>query len=978
MRARWSAGAMMSGAVLLIACVAPALSQSPEPGLQVQSLHPGIIETKPLNTITLVFRASNRTEKSHEFSPRVEFPEGWKLVIEETAFTLAGGEEAIHLVSVAVPGRALVGDYLIGYAVSAVDDAALTGRAEVEVKVLLEARLAVEAMDVHQLAVAGEKGRSEFLVTNMSNSPLDVNLDLISNGPGVSQDTRRMHLGAGESRPVRIAVSTDTNLSQSLNQQVQLTAAAELPGTGTIAASAMTEFEVIPRVSGKGDYFNRLPAEIGFLGIGAGGAQGYGQFKFSGAGSLDSDGNHRLDFFFRGPGRNVGRDMLYQFGLQPEEYRLSYDSPNVHVRAGDGVYSLTRLSETGNYGRGLEVDASFRKWSVRGYVDRILLQNGSGNEEAFQLGYRPNDLMKFNLSYMTRKDPERPTASQIISVQSQFIRKLFHANLEYSWDWSGGAGIRPVNSALWLEAGETYKKLNSQVNLIRSGAEYHGYYANLDYNSVEMTYAGSERWGVRASFRGQKTHAAIGPYVQPFDDQTIQAGAYYQAFRHLSLSLDERIHDRQDLSPTAAYDYRDTSLRLGAFTYFGTFGLQNSVDIGTTYNKLTHESENLTEYTISANYLAINKISLSAYLHYRGQNESFTGDKMRRMDVNFSVGLRLGRFDISALYRTAILQNLYRSALSRENFADPSFMLNNCDLFGVNLACHFRNGHTLELRLQNVVNPFQSARPGKTLMTLVAYSIPVGFPVNRKTTIGMLSGRIYDAEKGRQGVPGVIVKVNDLAAVTDAKGDYVFNGLVPGPYVMTLDDRRVGSDKVPVEKMPVTVLVEGGKKLDCPIGLTTGASIGGRVVIYDFENGAAHQVARKEAETTAPSEPGGPAIESGHDAKPQLVERAPLAGTVVELRGEGDTWHQVTDEQGRFLFEGLRPGHYILKVYDDNLPEFHAFERDTFECDLKPAGKEEVLIKVIPLSRPIQIIDQGEVKIKKRKDKEPSPARLRP
>jgi hypothetical protein len=823
-------------------------------------------------------------------------------------------------------------------------------------------------MDIHQLAVAGDKGRSEFLVTNMSNSPLDVSLELKSNGPGVSQDTKRIQLGAGESRPVRIAVSTDPNLSQRLNQQVQLTATAEVAGKGTVAASAMTEFEVIPRVSGKGDYFNRLPAEIGFLGIGAGGAQGYGQFKFAGAGSLDREGNHRLDFFFRGPGRNVGRDMLYQFGLQPEEYRMSYDSPNLRVHAGDGVYSLTRLSETGNYGRGLEVDTAFNKWSVRGYVDRILLQNASGNEKAFQLGFRPGDLMKFDLSYMTRKDPGRPTASQIVSVQSQFIRKLFHLNLEYSWDWSGGKGIRPANSALWLEAGETYKKLNSQVNIIRSGADYHGYYENLDYNSLEMTYAGSERWGVRASFRGQKTHAAIGPYVQPFDDQTIQAGAYYQASRRLSLSLDERIHDRQDLSPTAAYNYRDTSLRLGAFTYFGTFGLQNYVDIGTTRNKLTHESENLTEYTVSVNYLAIHKISLSAYLHYRGQNELFTGDKLRRLDMNFSVGLQLGRIDLSALYRTALLQNLYRSALSRENFEDPSFMLNNCDLFGVNLACHFRNGHSLEFRLQNVVNPFRDARPGKSLMALIGYSIPVGFPVNRKTTIGMLRGRIYDAERGRQGIPGVIVKVNDLAAVTDAKGDYVFNSLSPGPYVMTLDDRRTGSDKVPIEKMPLTVVVEGGKKLDCPIGLTTGASIGGRVVIYDFENGGPREVARKEPDTAAPSGPGISALGSGNDAKPQLVERAPLCGTVVELRAGEEIHQQVTDEKGRFLFEGLRPGKYTLKVFDDNLPEFHIFEQDAFEFDLKAGAKEEVTVKVVPVMRPIQIIDQGEVKIKKKKE----------
>ncbi len=968
MGTRRPAGAMAIAAVLFMACLFPAFSQSPEPGLQVQSLHQGTIETKPLNTITLVFHAVNRTDKSREFVPRVELPEGWKLAMDETRFSLAAGEDTIRLISVAVPGRALAGEYPIGYTVSAIDDPALNARAEAGVKVLLEARLAVEPMDTRQLAVAGDKGSSEFLVTNMSNSPLDVDLDVKSNGPGVSQDTKRMQLGPGESRRVRIAVATDPHQSQRLDQQVQLTAAAEVPGKGAIAASAMTEFEVIPRVSGTGDYFNRFPAEVGFLAIGESGAQGAGQFKFAGAGSLDSEGTQRLDFYFRGPGRSLERDMFYQFGLRSEEYRLSYDSPNIHVYAGDGAYSLTRLTETGNYGRGLDVDAAFDKWSVRGYFDRILLQNGSGNEKAFQLGYRPDPTIKFNLSYMTREDPERPTASQIVSLQSQYVQKFYHFNLEYSWDRSGGKDIQPPNSALWLEAGETYKNLSSQVNIIRSGPDYHGYFQNLDYNTAEVTYASTERWGVRASYLGQKSHAAIAPYIQPFDDQTIQAGAYYRAFRGLSLSLDERIHDRQDLSPVPAYDYQDTSLRLGAFTYFGTFGFQNFVDIGTTRNNLTHESENLTEYTVSANYLAINKISLSAYLHYRDQNESFTGDKMRRLDMNFSIGLQLGRIDISALYRTAILQDLYQSALSRGNFEDPAFILNNCNMFGVNLACHFRNGHTVELRLQNVVNPFQAVQPGKSLMALVEYSIPVGFPLSPKTTIGMLRGRVYDAEGGQQGVPGVIVRVNDLAAVTDAKGDYVFNGLAPGPYVMTLDDRRAVSDKVPVVKMPLTVVVEGGKKLDCPIGLTTGASIGGQVVIYDFENGASPQVARKDPETTAPSGADAPAKEPENTAKPQLVERAPLCGTAVELRAGDETYQRVTDEKGRFLFEGLRPGKYTLKVFDDNLPEFHIFEQDTFEFDLQPGAKEDVTVKVVPVLRPIQIIDQGEVKIRKKKD----------
>lgn len=966
MASQLSAKAIWRVAVLVLAFSGLAFPQSPEPGLRVQAVRPGTLETKPLDSVTLVFQVANQTGRPHDFSPQVELPEGWKLVLEETAFPLEGGAEAVRLVSVSVPVRAKAGKYRIGYAVGASDEPTLTGRAEAEIEVLLEARLSVEALDVHHLAVAGDKCRSRFLVTNQSNAPLDVNLGVKSNGPHVSQDVKGMRLEAGEARSVDITVSTDRDLGQKLSQQVQLAAEAVVQGNRTIRAAAMAEFEVIPRISGKADYFNRLPAEIGLLAIGTGGARGYGQFRFQGAGSLDRDGRHHLDFFFRGPGRGMSRDIFYQFGYQPEEYRMSYVSPNVKAHVGDAVFSLTRLTETGSYGRGLEAGAEFGKWSFRGYLERMLVLSGTGRERAVQLGYRPLDNIRFDLSYMTRQDPERPAASRIFSLQSRFTHRNLYGNLEYSWDTGSGQGFRPAGAAFWLEAGTTFKKLNARANIIRSGADFHGYYENLDYDSAEVTYAGAERWGLRASYLAQKRHSAIEPYFQPFYDRSVQVGAHYQASRHLSLSLDERVHDRRDLSGEQAFDYRDTTLRLGAFSSFGTFNLQGFVDVGRTDNQRTHESERLTEYTVIANYLAIHRISLAAYVHYRDQSKSFTGDKTRGLDINISAGLQLGRLEMNAFYHTSFLQDLYRSALSRQSFEDPAFLLNNYDIFGANMKFRFKNGHSIGFRVQRAANPARAAGlPGKSTIGLFEYSIPVGFPVTRKLAVGMLKGRVFDSGKGQMGVPGMIVRVNDFATVTNAKGEYFFHGLHPGSYVLTLDDRNAGSDLVTEEKMPLNLIVEGGEKTDCQIGLTRGGRIGGRITVYDFGD-IVPRVAKTEPDAVAPSvaSPADPASE----AKPQLIERVPLTGAAVELSGDGEVFEQVTDGQGRFLFEGLRPGLYVLRVHDDDLPEFHALEQDTFEIDLKPGEKEEIAIRAVPVSRPVQIIDRGEVKIKKRKD----------
>ena len=98
-----------------------------------------------------------------------------------------------------------------------------------------------------------------------------------------------------------------------------------------------------------------------------------------------------------------------------------------------------------------------------------------------------------------------------------------------------------------------------------------------------------------------------------------------------------------------------------------------------------------------------------------------------------------------------------------------------------------------------------------------------------------------------------------------------------------------------------------------------------------------------------------------------MIESAALPATTVELSGPDDeVYHVLSDEDGRFSFSGLRPGKYELKIFDDNLPELHAFDKDTYEFELKTGGQEIVEIRVLPIVRPIQIIQLGEVKVRTR------------
>ena len=953
---------LVSWAGLTLLCLVPAFAQNASPGVSVQPVRPDIIEAKPLTSITAVFRVKSETATESEFNSRIDLPEGWKPVTAESAFQLAAGAETIRLVSIYVPVQALAGTYKIGYAVGTSGNPPLSARADIEVKVLLEARLDLRAMDVPPFAIAGDVCKSKFLVLNQGNAPLEVNLNVLSNGFRVDPGAKTLRVEAGQAAPVEVTVQTDGGIRKKLGQLVRLKAEAVVPGQGMLTAEALTQQDIIPHVYGNVDYYNKVPLEVGFVGLSTSQGVRYAQFKISGAGALDKLGRHKVDLLLRGPGKND----FSLFGLQREEYRFRYDSPLLNVNVGDKSFALTSLTQFGEYGRGVEAVLSLGRWSLRGYYERNLFAGATDNDKALQLGFSPADRLSFKFSYLTEAKTERPD-SRILSLQSRYVSDPANVTLEYSWDGTEKKNVRAANSALWLEAGGGYKFFSYRANLIQSGAEFNGYYRNLNYRSGELTLSPGSKLQLRASYLDQRRNTAILPYFLPFYDRTFQAGLQWQARKWLMVSLEYRDHDRQDLSANSQFNYCDKTFRAGAMVNIGSFNLQNFVDYGKTFNELTQKYEKLIEYTVATNVTIINKLTLGGYAHYRDQDESFTGEKERRLDLNFNAGFQSGRTRVDAFYRTAIHQGLYRSALSERSFEDPVFLLNNYDMFGMSFTQRFGNGHQLAVRVQRAANSFVSAGPANKFIGLVEYSIPLGFPVSRKTTIGMLRGKVYDAENGRKGVEGVIVRANDLATVTDMSGDYVFHGIEPGSYSMTLEERSAQNGKITLEKTPLTLTVEGGKKLECSIGLTTGASVAGRVMVYKLDKPDPNLIIKKGPDPKGPSVSESAEKDKADDAKPKMVESAALVATAVELvSADEEVFHALTDEDGRFVFDALRPGKYALKVYDNNLPELHAFEKDTFEFELKPGSQEKVEIKVLPIIRPIQIIQQGEVTIKKK------------
>jgi hypothetical protein len=95
--------------------------------------------------------------------------------------------------------------------------------------------------------------------------------------------------------------------------------------------------------------------------------------------------------------------------------------------------------------------------------------------------------------------------------------------------------------------------------------------------------------------------------------------------------------------------------------------------------------------------------------------------------------------------------------------------------------------------------------------------------------------------------------------------------------------------------------------------------------------------------------------------KDNLRKTRGLSNTLVEITDGEEVLQELTEDEGRFSFDDIRPGKWTLKVNTADLPIHHYLEQEEFQIELKPGEEKEIMVKVLPRLRPIQIIDQGKI-----------------
>lgn len=891
-------------------------------GVEVRLTSPKLVEVEPGRFVTASFLVSDNTDREEEFFEELKLPPDWHIIIPLFPFRLKAREQQLRIFAFSVPSNFPSGRYEVTYSVRSQRDYGITDSDTFSVTVIPLIKVETFLEDKPVVVIAGETYNLRLRLVNRGNAETKIKLG-IKGSPDypVKIEESEIILRAGASQVIGFEVKTDETLNQRIIHVLKIRT--EIEEIKKIVSEEKTvSIDVIPKITGVFDPYHRLHTQIKFIGAGKkekgeGGKSGF-QVEFSGSGFLDEEGEKKIDFLFRGP--DIQDKSI--FG-ERDEYRLSYYDSLLDLHIGDRSYSLSPLTETYRYGRGAEVDIHPGKFGVGAFYLETRWDEPKKRELGTYLQYQFNDTFGIKGNFLSKiEDSDSPSMDfhdKIYSIQAR-IRLEEKTDLEVEYGFSNSnREKKSTDNAYRIDLkGQLSDQTFYSFEKIRAGPKYFAYYNDADYTSGTITFPIYEKLKGNVLYRAYKDNLDLDPVKSTTTtrEKSYSGGISYPFPFGTNVSLDYEDFCKKDRLSPADFDFKENILKLGLGQIFWKFNLQLYIERGLFEDRLTDTTNNNFE-----NYSVYAYFALSSWQTYsfnaRFGHDRYTGSLERTRSAGVSGAWNFKNLNVDVSYQKSNFETEKRQAV--DNLLST-------------IVYTLPNQHSLTLK-----GRWFKDREGKEEETsfLLAYAIPLELPISKKKSIGMLKGRVYDGEKPEKPpITNAILTANGATAVTNKKGEFIFPSLAPGTHLLRIEKGSIGLQRVTSEKLPIIIEVKGGETAQVEIAVVRACKISGRVALFA----------------------------SNSNDRNNLKEIRLLSDILVEINDGKEIVRQLTDENGRFSFDDLRPGKWTVKVYEENLPIHHYVEPAEYQVELKPGEEKDIMVKVLPRIRPIQIIDEGEIK----------------
>ncbi|MBI2298716.1 MAG: hypothetical protein HYU66_07160 [Armatimonadetes bacterium] len=896
---------------------AAALGQGKGQGVEVRAVSP-LLDTAHGRIISLSFRVTNHTTAEQELIEALTLPDGWQTIVPSGTLTLRAGETTTRLMALQVPRSASAGRYDVTYRVRGQRDLAVADSDTVAIEVVAATKLELLTEEKPDSAVAGESYEIRLRLVSRGNVAVRVTLRAATDsGYRVTVEPAAAAVAPGQSVPLTLSVQTDAKERRPRTNYVRVTAQ-PLDARPEEAAGLILGVDITPRVTAEPDLYRRLPVEVSLRVNGDQDTSG-AQVEVSGRGSLNNEGTQSLDFLLRAPDTQTAGS----FGLRDELY-LTYSAPIWQVRLGDQAYGLSRLTSYYQYGRGVGLDLGHKQRGAR--VGGYYLDDRRFSAQASFLR-RTRDA-----------GPANPAAADTLWSGQGTAHPLPEMNLEAEYAVGHSErGASTADDAYRVELDGRFGRHGYyRLANFHADPDYYGYYHDSDYLYASLSHPLSRTLQAHLGYNHYASNLDLRPALRSAARETLwQAGLSSQLPGGFSLSFYFDRFVRSDRLAPASFDSRENAYRLGGGWSGDRLALRLELRAGDASDRLAARRRTAWNTSLFASW----RPAQDAYFtFYGGLGDNHATDGSRLLGAANNLGATvawkpLRDLDLGFWY-------------SKYNFAAGDRL--QSDQYDLTLSYALANLHRLGFEARHTTNGLGSEQTAY----LLTYTVPLGIPLAKRRDVGAVRGRIVDHEApGAPGLARVVLRINGATALSDEHGGFVFPPVPPGSYGLIVDRRSIGLDRVVREKTPLAVEVKGGEVTRVELGVVRSATLAGRLLLRPPD---------PAANGNAPGR--GAVVVGAPRAADRPAQPTGLANLLIEMTSASEVARRVSDPKGGFLFDGLRPGAWHLKVYEQGLPDYYYLEIPDQDLSLEAGQSAEVVLSALPKARRIEWIDEGAIR----------------
>lgn len=864
-----------------------------------QNLETSLIKGLPSNLSpgsknTIVFRITNHNDFSVTLYTKLSSPLGWRLFFNETV-TVQENSIAILPIGVMIP---LATEPGLNQIILELSDPKINYKETINVdtQILKNIDIEVKLVDAPKFILAGREISTDFSIYNKSNNQRKV---FLQSTHGTLNGSNSITLEIGESKVINVICPTVPDLIANTKQLVDL-----IVSSGPYQNSDKTYVMVIPTKGHKIDKYHRLSSEFSTTYL----YRGRGNDEYSGFqgelysnGSLDSKNKHRLELRARGPDQ-FDNSIL---GLY-NEYFINYHSKYLHLLLGDNTFSLTPLTEYGRYGTGVMARYDNQKYDIGLFYMQPRFYPEYDQEIAGFLNFK-FDENNLGLTYLQK---HVANSGEHVNLYSALYKINPFEHLSMDVEYSLGKLNDKLGQGYSLELSNRTKKTVATASFINADQNFPGYYNNTSYLNGNFQYLISKNLKFFTNFHQDESNALRDTLygVSPYSQYIIAGFAYsYRTQDFANLYIGTR--ERKDRMPLKKFHYSENYLRIALGNNIRNLQSSVSWEMANTSNYLTKNNGRSYKGSIAIRYKPLPNLYISPFIQYYNTYR----------------------------YSESSLQEIIYGAESLYNFNSKT-QLNLSFQNSHNVEEYYRNRSLVDFRLTKYISQKheinflwsetlkQKQIENRDRFIGLKYTFHFGVPLKKTKNLGSLRGRFIN--RGVKDISNVMVNLGGSVQVSDQDGVFLFPDVPTGEQPLYIDTASMDFNDIPNVKIPMVVNIEQDKLTDIQIELTKAGIISGSVLL-NFEDETTEHLALGDMEIFQNN-------------------------VIIELQLDNEFHRSVVYLNKKFVFTGLRPGDWKLKVYPNSLGNNFTIKNSDLIVNLKAGETSTIIINVIKKARRIR------------------------